>query len=46
MRRKFVLTAGTGLTIGVVVAAVTGHWWLVGVGLVLGAGAGAITERA
>ncbi|WP_156934815.1 hypothetical protein [Pseudonocardia spinosispora] len=38
-RNRFVLTAGTGLIIGVVASIVTGMWWLVAVGLALGAGA-------
>lgn len=33
-----------GLLAGVVAAVLTGHWWLIGVGLVLGAGIGAATR--
>ncbi len=42
---RFTLGAGTGLLLGVVASAITGQWWLVGVGLVLGAGAARATSR-
>jgi hypothetical protein len=44
-KRRFALSAGTGLVLGAGAAASTGHWWLVGVGLVLGAGAERVAAR-
>lgn len=37
-KKKFAFSAGAGLIVGAVASAVTGQWWLVAVGLVLGAG--------
>ncbi|GAA2080735.1 hypothetical protein [Actinomadura alba] len=39
--KKFMLSAGTGLLLGVVASILTGQWWLLAVGLALGAGGGA-----
>jgi hypothetical protein len=43
--KKAPIGAGIWLLLGVVVSAMTGQWWFIGVGLVIGAGVGAIAAR-
>lgn len=45
MRRRRGLTTGTGLILGAGAAVATGHWWLIGVGLVLGAAVEGVRGR-
>jgi hypothetical protein len=42
---KLLPSAGVGLLAGVVASVLTGQWWLVAVGLILGAGAGRAADR-